>query len=144
MEAQTLVARGGLLQRLLERWRSRSGWEFDLEDPPTLMSLLNMVTASMRRPFAPQCLRDRHCQVDGPAAQDHDLLVAIWPGCEGQNHLEGLSAYHNGNDACDEPVVIMGFATSGRRKFKIAVRSRDESVDVGPDKNRYSDRELLL
>jgi hypothetical protein len=76
-------------------------------------------------------------QVDGATAQDHYALVTIWPGPERQNRLEGLSTYHNHIDARYKFVVAMGFAAARRQKVKIAVRSRNEAVEAGADKDRY-------
>src|SRR2546426_12163812 len=82
-------------------------------------------------------------QVDGATTQDHDALVTIGPGPKGQNLLEGLATYHNRIDACNELVVAVGFATALRKKVEIAVRSRDEAVDAGADKDGYRHRRLF-
>src|SRR5207245_439376 len=76
-------------------------------------------------------------QVDGATTQNHNALVSIWPGPQGQNLLEGLATDHDGIDACHELVVAVGFATALRQPVEIAVRSRDEAVDAGADKDRY-------
>jgi len=82
-------------------------------------------------------------RVDGVTTQDHDALVTIGPGPEGQNLLEGLATYHNRIDACHELVVAVGFAAALRKKVEIAVRSRDEAVDAGADKDGYRHRRLF-
>ena len=74
-------------------------------------------------------------QVDGATAQDHDALVAIRPGPEGQNLLEGLATDHERIDAGDELVVAVGLAAARRQPVEIAVRSRNEAVDAGADKD---------
>ena len=75
-------------------------------------------------------------QIDGAITQDHYALVAIWPGPQSQNRLEGLATYHNRVDAGYKLVVAVGFAAVRRQKVEIAVRSRDEAVDARADKDR--------
>src|SRR5712692_3277092 len=82
-------------------------------------------------------------QVDGATTQDHYALVTVWPGLKGQNLLEGLATYHKGIDACYELVVAVGFAAARRQPVEIAVRSRNEAVEAGADKDRYRHRRLL-
>src|SRR2546425_1450008 len=82
-------------------------------------------------------------QVEGATTQHHHALVAVWPGPKGQNLLEGLATYHNGIDACNELVVAVGFAPALRQPVEIAVRSRNEPVDAGADKDGYRHRRLL-
>src|SRR5712692_3084825 len=82
-------------------------------------------------------------QVDGATTQDHYALVTIWPGPKGQNLLEGLATYHNRIDAGYKLVVAVGFAAARRQPVEIAVRSRNEAVEAGADKDRNCHRRLL-
>src|SRR5258705_7168336 len=79
-------------------------------------------------------------QVDWATTQDHYALLTIWPGLKGQNLLEGLATYHKRIDACYKLVVAVGFATAFRQPVEIAVRSRNEAIKAGSDKNRYRHR----
>ena len=82
-------------------------------------------------------------KVEGTTAQDHDAFFTIWPSRKSENRLERVAAYNERIDGCYEFVVAMGFATARRQKVNIAARTRNESVDAGPDENRYGHRRLL-
>jgi hypothetical protein len=82
-------------------------------------------------------------QVDGPAAEDNNSLVAIGPDREVQNCFEGVAADHQGIDACYELVIAVGLAAACRQKVEIAVWSRNEAVDADPDKDRRRHPRLL-
>ena len=77
------------------------------------------------------------------ATQDHYALVTVWPGPKGQNLLEGITTYHNGIDACNKLVVTVGFAAALRQKVEVAVRSRNEAVEAGANKDRNYHRRRL-
>ena len=71
------------------------------------------------------------------AAQDNHTLVAVGPLGKGQNHLEGLAADHQRVDGGHELVVAMGLAATRGQKVELAVRPRNETINAGPDKDRY-------
>ena len=74
-------------------------------------------------------------QIDGAATQHHYALVTIRPGPKSQNLLKGPAAYHNRVDAGYELVIAVGLAAALRQKVEIVVRSRNEAVDAGADKD---------
>jgi hypothetical protein len=83
-------------------------------------------------------------KIDRATTQDHHAFVTIGPAFHGQNRLEGLATNHNRVNSCYEFVVSMGFAAARRQKVEIAIRSRNEAVDAGADKDRDCGRRLLL
>jgi hypothetical protein len=82
-------------------------------------------------------------QVNRATAQDHYALITIWPGLKGQHLFEGLATDHQRIHPGYKLVVAVGFATARREPVEIAVRSRNEAVEAGADKNRYCHPELL-
>src|ERR1700680_507327 len=83
-------------------------------------------------------------QVDGTITQNHDALVTIWPGLQGENFLERIVTDHNRIDTCNKLVVAVGFTATLRQEIEIAVRSRNETVETGSNKDRRCHRRLLL
>src|SRR6266567_6585062 len=86
---------------------------------------------------------DGRGKIDGATTQDHYALVTIWPGPKGQNLLEGLATNHNRIDACNKLLVSVGFAAALRQKVEVAVRSGNETVEAGADKDGYRHSTLL-
>src|SRR5262245_59609177 len=74
-------------------------------------------------------------QVDGPAAENDDSLLAIWPRVEAEDRLERVPADDDGVDRADELVVAMRLAAVLRQPVEAAVRARDEAVHAGADKH---------
>src|SRR5580658_1460361 len=75
-------------------------------------------------------------QVKGTAAEHDYTLISIGPRRKSQHCLEGLAADDKRIDAGEKLVVAVGFAAVCRKKVKIAVRSRNETVNAGSDKDR--------
>jgi hypothetical protein len=74
-------------------------------------------------------------QVYRTTAEDDYALVTIGPGPKRQNGLKGLAAHHDSIDAGYELLVAVRLAAVCRQKVEGAVRSRNEAVEAGADKD---------
>jgi hypothetical protein len=79
----------------------------------------------------------RFGQIEGPAAENDDTLVAVIPVVGHRQHrFVRLAPDHQRIDRGEELLVAVGLSAIGGQEVEGTVRARDEPVHAGPDENR--------
>jgi hypothetical protein len=83
-------------------------------------------------------------QIERLTAQYNDSFAPIWPGLKGQNLLEGFSTDDKSIYARQELIVAMWLSATLRQPIEVVIRSGNETIYAGTDKDGNSHRTFLI